>query len=108
MIFNWTISAMDCIVELEGLTDVVKTVHWRYSAKETVGEKEYFAESYGAQEVGVPTPADFTNYNSLTKEQVVSWLEAKLDVVSLKENLEKQVNLQITPLDVTLPPPFEN
>lgn len=108
MVFDWIISAMDCKVHEGEMTDVVQTVHWRYNAKETVDTKEYFAETYGATQVGEPTPENFTSYPDLTKEQVVGWLEETLDVESMQENLTKQIELQINPIDVTLPPPFKN
>jgi hypothetical protein len=108
MEFNWIISAMDCKVSEGTMKNVVHTVHWRYNAKETLKDKSYFAEMYGACPVGEPTPEDFTDYDSLTKDQVVSWLEATLDVESMQENLKKQIDLQINPIDETLAPPFEN
>jgi hypothetical protein len=112
MEFNWVISAMDCKIQDGSMTDVVQTVHWRYNATDIVPvtsgstDTTYFAEMYGATGVGEPTPEDFTSYPDLTKEQVVGWLEAVLDVDSMQENLTNQINLQINPIDVTLPPPF--
>lgn len=108
MVFDWIISAMDCKIHEGEMTDVVQTVHWRYNATDVVKEKTYFAEMYGATAVGEPTPDNFTDYNSLTKEQVVGWLEETLDVTAMQENLAKQIELQINPIDVTLPPPFTN
>jgi hypothetical protein len=108
MVFDWIISAMDCKVQEGQMTDVVQTVHWRYNAKKTVQDVEFFAEMYGAAPVGEPTPEDFTSYPDLTKEQVVGWLEGTLDVTAMQENLTKQIELQINPIDVTLPPPFTN
>ncbi len=108
MVFDWIISAMDCKIHEGEMTDVVQTVHWRYNATDVVDEKTYFAEMYGATQVGEPTPEDFTSYPDLTKEQVVSWFEAVLDVPNMQENLTKQIELQINPIDVTLPPPFAN
>jgi hypothetical protein len=108
MVFDWIISAMDCKIHEGQMTDVVQTVHWRYNAKESIEDEVYFAEMYGATGVGEPTPDNFTDYNSLTKEQVVGWLEATLDVTAMQENLAKQIELQINPIDVTLPPPFPN
>lgn len=108
MEFNWKISAMECIITDGVMSNVVQTVHWRYNAKESIEDKVYFAELYGATKVGEPTPEDFTDYNSLTKEQVVSWLEAELDVPEMQKNLENQINLQINPVDEILPPPFND
>lgn len=108
MVFNWIISAMDCKIHEGEMTNVVQTVHWRYNATEVVEDKTYFAEMYGATQVGEPTPENFTDYNSLTKEQVVGWLEGALDVASMQENLTKQIELKINPVDETKAPLFAN
>ena len=89
--FNWTISALDCKVDEDNLKDVVYTVHWRYRATDENGITE-----------------DFTPYDELTKEQVVGWLEASMDVPAMDLSLDEQIYLLINPIDVTLPPPFEN
>jgi hypothetical protein len=104
IVFDWIISAMECKVKEDNLSDVVIMVHWRYNAV----NGEYFAETYGA--TGVPTPSgnDFTPYEDLTKEQVVSWLEAILDVPAMQLQLEADIELQINPINVTLPPPYLN
>jgi len=103
--YDWTISALECKVKEDDMTDVVYIVHWRYNATD---ENGITAGTYGAQSVSSPSPEDFTPYDQLTKEQVVGWLEADIDVPAMNLNLDEQINLIINPVDVTLPPPFEN
>lgn len=103
--YNWIISALDCKVNEDNLQDVVYTVHWRYNA---TNEDGITAEIYGAQNIDSPNPEDFTPYNEITKEQVIGWLEATIDVQKMKDNLDKQINLIVNPVNVTLPLPFEN
>jgi hypothetical protein len=107
MITDWVISAMECRVHEENMDDVVIIVHWRYQARELHEEIEYFAETYGATSVGMPDPETFTPYDQLTKEQVVGWLEAELDVEKMNESLQENINLQINPVTVTLPPAWQ-
>ena len=107
MVTNWVISAMECKVHEEDMTDVVIIVHWRYQARETHEEKEYFAETYGATSVGQPDPENFTPFDQLTKEQVVGWLEESLDVEQMNASLQENINLQINPVVVTLPPAWD-
>jgi hypothetical protein len=102
--YNWIISAMECIKNEGDLQDVVITIHWRYQAT----KDEFTADTYGAVSMPLPTGEDFTPYEELTKEQVCGWLEATLDVPTMEENLEKQLDLLINPTNVTLPPPFQN
>lgn len=104
MTTNWVISAMECKVREEDMDDVVIIVHWRYQATETHEKKEYFAETYGATSVGMPDPENFTPFDQLTKDQVVGWLEESLDVDAMDKSLQENINLQINPVTVTLPP----
>jgi hypothetical protein len=104
--FDWVISAMECKVEEANLSDVVILVHWRYNATSIVEDIEYFADIYGATSVPLPTGEEFTPYEDLTKGQVVGWLEAILDVPDMQLQLETNIELQINPINVTLPPPF--
>jgi hypothetical protein len=102
--FKWVISAMECIKKQDNLNDVVITIHWRYQA-----EKDGVStDMYGATSMPLPTGEDFTPFDELTKDQVCGWLEATLDVPTMEENLDKQLDLLINPVNVTLPPPFEN
>ena len=48
--------------------------------------------------------AFFIPYADLTKEDVVGWLEAGLDVDSMKKNIDKQIELKIHPVNETLRP----
>jgi hypothetical protein len=64
---------MDCTPSLDGLTDVVSTVHWRYKG---TTEDGITSEIYGIISVGQPNPSNFVDYNNLTFQQVSSWLES--------------------------------
>ena len=102
--FNWVISAMECVKKEGDLNDVVITIHWRYAAE----KENVLTDVYGATSMPLPTGEDFTPYEELTKEQVCGWLESTLDVPAMQENLDKQLDLIINPINVTLPPPFDN
>jgi len=106
--YNWIISAMECRVKEGDLNDVVILVHWRYNATSVVEEKEYFADTYGATSMPLPTGEEFTAYEDLTKEQVCGWLENTLDIEAMQINLNNQIDLLINPINVTLQPPFGN
>lgn len=95
---------MECIKNEGDLQDVVITIHWRYAAE----KENVLTDVYGATSMPLPTGEDFTPYEELTKEQVCGWLEATLDVLAMEESLDKQLDLIINPVNVTLPPPFEN
>jgi hypothetical protein len=103
MIFNWTISALDCAVKDGALNNVVQTIHWRYSATDADGNT---AETYGAQSIAQPDPNNFINFEELTKTELESWLEGAMDVDAMQESLESQIELIKNPVKVTLNPPY--
>ena len=98
--FNWTISATERAVSLDGLPDVIQVVHWRYRGTD---ENGVTAETYGATTVGEPNPQDLTPYDGITAADVEGWLEVLLDVPSMQANLEAQIALLINPTTITGP-----
>lgn len=100
--YTWVISQLDTAPSLDGLTDVVKTIHWRYQAT----DGQYHADIYGAMACATPSETDFTAYPDLTEDQVISWLEAGNDVDALQKNLDAQIENQKNPPIVNLPLPW--
>ena len=103
--YTWTISALDCKINENGLQNVVRTVHWRLRGEDEGGTS---AEVIGANQVGEPNPDNFTDYESLTKETVVSWLEEVLDVIAYKETISETIDRKNNPTDITLPLPTQS
>ena len=101
MTTTWKITNADCIVSDNNLQDIVTTVHWRYVATQTENGKTYVAETYGATQLDAPAANSFIEFDSITKEQFIEWVSAKLDVEALDTNLQNQIDLQITPVSVT-------
>lgn len=99
--YTWTISALETST-VNGLENVVKTVHWRLGATDGTNSTDV----YGSAAVGEPTPEQFVDFASLTEEIVVSWLEATLDVPALKESLDAQLVAIANPTVVTQPAPW--
>tara|TARA_R110000868_G_scaffold46_3_gene606 strand:+ start:9871 stop:10263 length:393 start_codon:yes stop_codon:yes gene_type:complete len=98
--FNWTISATERAVSLDGLPDVIQVIHWRYRGTDQNGVT---AETYGATSVGAPNPQDFTPYDGITAADVEGWLESLLDVPTMQTNLEAQIASLINPTTITGP-----
>ena len=100
---KWVVSQLDTAPSEDGLTDVVKTVHWRYQEQDA----EYFAEVYGTMACATPSETDFTAYEDLTYEQVCAWLIAGLDVEAMDTNLAAQIENQKNPPIINLPLPWD-
>ncbi|WP_296683212.1 hypothetical protein [Flavobacterium sp.] len=97
--FEWNINPMDCIIDDDGMTNVIQTVHWRLTGTD---ENEISSSVYGAQSFPKPSEEGFIPFEELTKEIVVSWLEATLDVPALEKNIEDAIYLINNPVMVQL------
>lgn len=104
--YNWEILQLDTIPQEGSLQDVVKTVHFRYNGTKVVDDKSYFAEHYEPFTCSQPSDTDFTAYPDLTEAQVISWLEAGLDMDALKANIDTQIDNLINPPIVNLGLPW--
>jgi hypothetical protein len=102
--YNWKINALDAKIQEGDNSNVIYTVHWSYTASDESGD--HTASSIGT--LGVTyDPDNFIPYADLEKDDVVSWLEAGLDVASMQENLDKQIELEINPVNETLKPDWD-
>ena len=106
--FKWVVSQMDTAPSEDGLTDVVKVVHWRYQAEQVDGDKTYNAEVYGAMGCATPSDTDFTAYADLTYDQVCEWLVAGNNVEAMELNLATQIENLKNPPIVNLPIPWNS
>ena len=108
--YEWIVSQMNCVISEGELTNVVNMVHWRRTATQGIeGEVGYyFADVYGALPITNPDPDDFIPYDQLTKADVDEWLNEMTDPTptELDENLAANIELQINPVEETLPLPF--
>lgn len=102
MEYKWTISALDCAVSKDGLTNVVETIHWRYMG---TNENGVSCERYGALPVGEPNPEEFVDYENLTLEVISTWLESIMDMENLNQEILDCINLRENPTHITLPLP---
>ena len=104
---QWVIAAFDCKPQEEGQENVVFNIHWRKKATETVGDKTYAADTYGACTVGAPDAENFIAFEDLTEEVVITWLEAVLDVETIDRQLDAQIEDQKNPPVVTKTVPWQ-
>lgn len=107
IVYNWVIEQMQEVPQQGSLTDVVINISWRRFGTTVVDGKEYTAGTFGFFVCTEPSGEDFTPYADLTKDQVVGWLEAGLDMEAIDRNLTAQLNDQINPPVVILPLPWE-
>ena len=101
--YTWDFPQLDTAPAEDGLTDVVKTIHWRFTAVSDTETNEEGAplsvSAYGTASVGEADPAAFTDFDSLTKEQVKGWVLASLEKTEdeLSAMLSEQMQNLINP-----------
>ena len=103
--YKWTINALDAKISHDSKDNVINTIHWGYSASEDHEAGMYTASSIGSHNV-VYDADNFTEYDSITEEDVIGWLESSLDVATIKTGLDNQITLQKAPVEKTFYQPF--
>lgn len=88
--YKWIISGLETSPQEGSLTDVVKTIHWRLKADQEGSS----VDVYDSLNMNTVDEENFVAFEDLTEEQVISWLESSLDVESLKQNLQQQLENQ--------------
>jgi hypothetical protein len=72
---------------VDGLSNVVKRVTWRYQAKEDT----YVADIYKDTFFETVDPNNFVNYSQLTEETVLGWIASVEDMNQLKQQLDARL-----------------
>jgi hypothetical protein len=98
--YNWDFPQLDTAPTEGSLTDVVKTIHWRFTAtsdSETNAEGAPLSVSaYGTTGVGDADPDDFTAFDSLTQDWCKALVLAGLE--KTEEELQTMLDEQIAAL----------
>ena len=102
--YKWTINALDAKISHDSKDNVINTIHWGYSAVDN-DDATKVASSIGTHSVEY-NKDNFTEYASIKESDVIAWLEAGLDVNSMKANLDAQIALLKAPVDKTFHNPF--
>jgi hypothetical protein len=97
--YSWVINALDAKISQDSKDNVVYSVHWNYNAN----KGDHNASMIGSYGV-VYDKDNFIEYDKLKKSDVIKWLEAGLDVDSMKSNLLSQIDKLENPVDVLLRP----
>lgn len=125
--YKWKIEYLDVRLQKESMQNVVSVVHWRLEATDdTDGIK---SETYSISELPSPLPDGFIEFEAITEEQIIQWLESTFistieipnledpdqqptirtidGLEDLKESLEKEILEKRTPKMVTRIPPWQ-
>ena len=101
--YTWSISRLDCAPSENGLTNIVKVIHWGLTGVDENGVSSSMSNSYPLPS---PSPEAFTDYSTLTEATVIGWLESNLDVGYIKSKLSNEIASQYNPPITSLPFPW--
>jgi hypothetical protein len=91
--YTWTIAQLDCAVQENTLSQVVKTVHWHLHATDGTNTVE-MCNTLALQS---PDPDAFTAYEALTEADVIGWIENELPMDQLRLNIAEQLERLANP-----------
>jgi hypothetical protein len=102
--YTWDFPQLDTAPSEDGLSDVIKTIHWRFTAvsdSEQNAEGDYLSTSaYGSAGAGEVDPDNFVAFNSVTKD----WCKAKVLASLGQTEAELQANLDTQIEELANPP----
>jgi len=107
-IFNWDCKTVDAYPLVGEDSDVVYNVHWIVTGVSDQLDPQgnpYQARSIGTQGLSTDDITDFIPFEDLTNEVVVEWTKGAMgefDVTSVENGIQNSIDLQITPVSVTL------
>ena len=104
--YTWQFPTLDCYPQEAGETDVVYTIH--YVLNGTDGT--YSGTVYGTVGVTYSAGEPYTPFNELTEPQVEGWTKDALGaetVDAMYANIAGQIENQINPKTISLPPPWQ-
>jgi len=96
--YKWVISSLEAKIQEGELSNVIESVHYRYQAE----SGEDIVDVYGSVGLEAPEADAFIAYEDLTQADVEGWLEANLDVESLKAVLDAQLEAKANPTHISL------
>ncbi len=103
IVYSWNFNPLEIIYNEETLTNVVTVVHWQYTA--TVDDIPEIR--VGTVSLDAPSVGAFIPFESLTKEMLVNWVEAKLGeeyMVTMKTSLDTILNQKLFPVGGIISP----
>lgn len=102
--FTWVFSQFDTAPSLDGLTDVVKIIHWRLNAE----EDGIAVSAYGTANLADPSSEQFVPFQDITEQMAIDWVSSVINVSDVQGSLANQIAAIKNPPVVPMPPPFSS
>lgn len=103
--YTWNFGPLDCEPSANGLTNVVKTVHWRYVGTDGTNTSDV----YGSVSLGSPDPNTYIQYSNLTINTVIGWVTSSIgntQIESYQNVISTAIANKVNPPIVSNNPPW--
>ena len=94
---------MDTIPDFNGFTNFITRVYWKRIA---TNENNISSSIVGYVEFNQRSSEEYLEYNNITEEDVISWLETHTNIDEINSILDTKINDIINPPVVNLPFPW--
>lgn len=101
--WTWTFPALDTAPAEDGLSDVVKAVHWQLTG---AAEDGLALSAVGIAQLESPDVEQFKPFEQLTHDDVLSFVLSKIDQDEVKEGVLASMNQVRNPPIVRKMPPW--
>ena len=98
--YKFQINSVECHTNLDGLENVIYQVHFTYIAQDPT--ESHYAHINNVIALEAPSADSFVDFDSLREPDVIAWIEPKLNVSRLQENLDAMLQEKIQPTKVSL------
>ena len=100
--YTWAFQQFEVAPSSDGLTDVVRVIHWRLDALDGI----YSAGAYGTVALSAPDPDSFTAYEDITEQWAIDVVTSNIEYDSIISSLEGEINKKKNPPTIAMTPPF--
>lgn len=100
--YSWTFPQFDVAPSEDGLSQVVKVIHWRLDAI----DGGVTAGAYGTVALGEPDPDNFVPYADITEQWAIDQTSALIDLPQVQAALAGEIAKKKNPPTVPEVPPF--
>jgi hypothetical protein len=86
--YRWGIQDLKIAKSADGLSNVITKIYYRRTLKQIVNNVEHEVSYFGEFKLPPADPQTFTEYQSLTQEQIFTWLDNILPVDFINSRLD--------------------
>ena len=103
--YKYLIHQLDAKINDNGKDNVIYNVHYGIIGTDDSDENINYSVN-AVLHLEAPSE-DFIEYDDLTKENVISWIDASGDVENLKNIISEEITKKLNPTDIHLHPNWE-